>query len=544
MLASPDPRARAAAVRVLSYWRDRVPNALALLKTAAGDGDARVRLQAVRAASFFPGVPAVEVALAAAQQPTDYYLDYVLTETLRQLEPTWRKAIADGVPLFANNTAGMKLLLGKLSAEETLKLPRTPEVLAAIITRDGIPEMQRMEALGDLAQQRKTTVVSELLGALAPLANGSSPAAADLARILTRQPGADLKAARAQLSNLLKPGVAEGIRVSARAALIAADGSFEPSWSEAMKSAPEFTRLLEAVPRVSDPGLRATVHDKVVTFLSAVPPGLSAELERGANPNARYLRIELPRKGTLTLAEVQVFSGQENIAPSGTATQSSTAFGGLAKRAIDGNTSGDFGSGSETHTVEDENNPWWELDLGRGRAIDSVAIWNRNEKNGTYAKRLDGFTLTILDGERHELFKKTGIPAPSEKSEIAVHPDNLGAFRRAAIRAAVSTGGDPGTVFLALSKLIAKDEQVTTATEGIRALPRTSWAADGAAEAARAIVAWAKRIPASERTLPDNVAAVQLASDLAGRLPADQATEVAQRSSRVARRCLRREYCP
>ena len=34
MLASPEPRARAAAVRVLCYWRDRVPDALALLKEA------------------------------------------------------------------------------------------------------------------------------------------------------------------------------------------------------------------------------------------------------------------------------------------------------------------------------------------------------------------------------------------------------------------------------------------------------------------------------------------------------------------------------
>ena len=53
VLASPEPRARTAAVRVLSYWRDRVPDALGLLKTAAADSDPRVRLQAVRAASFF-----------------------------------------------------------------------------------------------------------------------------------------------------------------------------------------------------------------------------------------------------------------------------------------------------------------------------------------------------------------------------------------------------------------------------------------------------------------------------------------------------------
>ena len=46
-------RARAAATRVLCYWRDRVPDALDLLKTLAADEHPRVRLEAVRAASFY-----------------------------------------------------------------------------------------------------------------------------------------------------------------------------------------------------------------------------------------------------------------------------------------------------------------------------------------------------------------------------------------------------------------------------------------------------------------------------------------------------------
>jgi len=49
MLKSPDFHARAAATRVLCYWRDRVPGALDLLKTLAADSYPRVRLEAVRA---------------------------------------------------------------------------------------------------------------------------------------------------------------------------------------------------------------------------------------------------------------------------------------------------------------------------------------------------------------------------------------------------------------------------------------------------------------------------------------------------------------
>src|SRR5262249_39193884 len=53
LLGSPEFRARAAATRVLCYWRDRVPEALDLLRKLAADESPRVRLEAVRAASFF-----------------------------------------------------------------------------------------------------------------------------------------------------------------------------------------------------------------------------------------------------------------------------------------------------------------------------------------------------------------------------------------------------------------------------------------------------------------------------------------------------------
>ncbi len=524
VLTSPEPRARAAAVRILSYWRDRVPNALSLLKTAAADADPRVRLHAVRAASFFTGVPAVEVALTAAAQPTDYYLDYVLTETLRQLEPVWRKAISDGVPLFTGNAGGgMKILLGKLSTEEMLKLPRTPELLTAIVGRAGISETQRLEALNDIAQQHKSTVVAELLATLKPLAPSITPAGTELARILARQPAQDLRAVRSQLAEFVNPRTAADVRVAAIAALVTADGSFEPRWSEAAKSASEVTEMLEAVPRVADPALRLTVHEKSLAMLTNPPAEIAAEAKGGTIPNARFVRVELPRKGTLTLAEVQVFSGGKNIAPTGKARQSSTAFSGDAAHAIDGNTAGDFGSGSESHTAENEDHPWWEVDLGKDQPVDSVAVWNRTEQNGKYVKRLEGFTLTVLDAQRHEIFKKDRIPAPQENTSISVKSTGVATFQRAAIHAAVASGGDPAPVFAALCKLIEKGEEVTASAHGIRALPRTGWKAQAAAPAANAIVTWGRKLTPAERAIPENVATIQLAVDLAGLLPADQA---------------------
>jgi glucose/arabinose dehydrogenase/lysophospholipase L1-like esterase len=87
MLRSPDYHARAAATRVLCYWRDRVKDPLALLKAQVNDDSPRVRIEAVRACSFFRTTDALDVAVEALNHaPLDYYLQYCLDETTGQLE--------------------------------------------------------------------------------------------------------------------------------------------------------------------------------------------------------------------------------------------------------------------------------------------------------------------------------------------------------------------------------------------------------------------------------------------------------------------------
>jgi len=91
MLRSSDYHARAAATRVLCYWRDRVSNPLSLLRAQAEDAHPRVRLEAIRACSFFQEREAAEVALAALEKEPDpnkpdYYIKYCLDETMRALD--------------------------------------------------------------------------------------------------------------------------------------------------------------------------------------------------------------------------------------------------------------------------------------------------------------------------------------------------------------------------------------------------------------------------------------------------------------------------
>ncbi len=70
VLQSRDHRARAAATRVLSYWRQRVPGSTEMLVNLAMDEAPRVRLEAVRAASFYADADQGRMVVAAALDPT------------------------------------------------------------------------------------------------------------------------------------------------------------------------------------------------------------------------------------------------------------------------------------------------------------------------------------------------------------------------------------------------------------------------------------------------------------------------------------------
>ncbi len=85
-LESKEPQARGAAIKVAVAWRERLPNLVPMLTAAAGDKAPNVRLETIRAASFFPSPEAFDIVQAAQEQPQDEYLNYLTNETLKALE--------------------------------------------------------------------------------------------------------------------------------------------------------------------------------------------------------------------------------------------------------------------------------------------------------------------------------------------------------------------------------------------------------------------------------------------------------------------------
>ena len=86
LLNADDYHARAAATRILCDMRESVPDALKLVQERVNDDHARVRVEAVRACSFFDSAEAIEVALDVLNHDVDEYVQYTLDETMRHLE--------------------------------------------------------------------------------------------------------------------------------------------------------------------------------------------------------------------------------------------------------------------------------------------------------------------------------------------------------------------------------------------------------------------------------------------------------------------------
>jgi len=129
----------------------------------------------------------------------------------------------------------------------------------------------------------------------------------------------------------------------------------------------------------------------------------------------RYVRISLPGEGRiLQLAEVEVHGEGTNLARGAEASASSVYRGAGPERAVDGNTDGDFQAGSVFHSAT-EDSPWLEIDLGAERAIDEIRLWNRTDGGDAVARRLSGYTVSVLDAAREERFAESPpeIPTPS-----------------------------------------------------------------------------------------------------------------------------------
>ena len=225
----------------------------------------------------------------------------------------------------------------------------------------------------------------------------------------------------------------------------------QAKWEERLRVAPEWatSRPTEATSNSGavlttqdDSSIKVTKQAKTDTYTVNLPvksgsltglqletfPGNNFVISRvsaavippdGTRLNGRFVRVTIPGKGKMvSLAEVQVFSGSDNVALRGEAKQSSTDFGGPANLAIDGNTNGDYQKAkSTTHTAVSAD-PWWELDLKSSQAIDRVQLWNRTDNS--LQSRLSNFVVQVFDEKHEVVWEEKVAKYPNPNSEFSL----------------------------------------------------------------------------------------------------------------------------
>ncbi len=525
MLGSADFRARAAATRVLCYWRELVPDALEMVKKQAADPHPRVRLEAVRAASFFKGAEAIEVVLISADHESDPYIEFTRGETMRALDPYVKKAIAEGKPIPFTSTAGARFFLKNIGTDELLKMKRNKAVYMEIVFRKGIRDDDRREALAGLAKLEQTSEVGVLLAALRnqDSQSGSQDESVmfDHARLLTAGGSGALSAARDEIAKLATSAKTPLTRQLGYVTLIAADAGPDKAWTLAAKSASGLLDLVTAMPLIRDPTHRAALYPKVEPLLERLPKDLSANADKSVI--GHHVRIELPgRQKTLNLAEVEVYSNGRNVARQGRASQKNTAHGGDAKKAIDGNKSGKFEDGGQSHTAENTANPWWEVDLDGEFPIQSIVIYNRTD--GDLGSRLNNYTIKVLDSRRSTVFEQKRQPAPTVKATFEVGTQSADrAIRHAAMLALTSVRGQEQPTFKALAKYVASDPDRHSAIHALQRIPTAHWPKEEARPLLDTLIAYVRKLPVKDRTTPEALDALQLADSVASLLPLNEA---------------------
>ena len=183
VLASKDYRARAAAARVIRYWKSDLPDYMQIHEKLIRDKHARVRMQTVVNLSYETSNEALKLTLKTPVDKDDYYLNYAIKETLLTLEPFWERYLATQT----SQEAVESRLFASLSPEALLDRQRDLRTLKRILLRSDMPTKERYTALQELATSKKRATHEELQSLL------SGTTASEVASLLPTLPKALLE---------------------------------------------------------------------------------------------------------------------------------------------------------------------------------------------------------------------------------------------------------------------------------------------------------------------------------------------------------------
>jgi putative heme-binding domain-containing protein len=149
--------ARAAALRALHLWNDKISNVPALLTKASADAHPQVRLEAVIALRKTQTPEAAKTALSVLDQPMDEFLDYALWQTVRELEPQWTKRLKIE-PDFLGSPKKTVFALKSVNTADAVSQ------LIALYQKDQIPEEYQRDVINSIARNGNAGDLNAVFG--------------------------------------------------------------------------------------------------------------------------------------------------------------------------------------------------------------------------------------------------------------------------------------------------------------------------------------------------------------------------------------------
>jgi putative heme-binding domain-containing protein len=530
LMRAQDPRARAAAMRVIRHLRHKIPDALALLADGAGDSHPRVRLEVVVATSFFNEPEAVVVALDTLRHPSDKFLAYALDESMRALEPVWKRALQDGVPIVAGNPEGESYLLSSVTSEELVLLPRSPSVFRAMLTREGVGMTHRREAAGALADQHGESAADTVLDAvmkLAEKAHGqSAPVIKDLGRLLFTLHEEGMTPNRAKILALVGSDQAGPARQLGFALHMLVYGQADGAYQVAGTTMDRLQDFLGAVSMIPDSELRNSVADIIRPLMFNAPAHLKGHAAFASGVSVAFYQPN-PKS-----VELSAFDALEPKA-SGVVSEFSLdipqvlqrdAFALVFQGMIDIPTDGSY----TFYTHSDDGSRLYIDDI---EVVDNDGLHGMVEVSGTttLAAGRHRITVTYYDnGGGDGLvaswqgpgFLKQRIPAGVLSTNAANE------ICRSAVLAMAHVPGHTEQKFRDAMLLIGAGSHVDAAVTMIDAIPKREWPANRMRPLIDTIGAYAQGLPPRRQTQRSVLAALDLGKRLARSLPADEQREV------------------
>ena len=187
VLNSPEPRARANAVRMLFHWRDRIEEPFELYAKATEDKHPRVRLEAVNTLRETGSLQAANIAMRARRHAGDSWLDYATWLTARELRDDWLPALRSGKKVFDGETRPLRFAL------EATGDPRATEMLVTLIREDKIARENLPNVVRTIAGLGQTAEIDFVLS------------------LADKEPSLLQSIVHGARKNETKPGIAEGI---------------------------------------------------------------------------------------------------------------------------------------------------------------------------------------------------------------------------------------------------------------------------------------------------------------------------------------------